>query len=88
MLFTLPIVCLLCDQILQLYSALRLKHGILLTGVSATGKTTMYRILSDVLTKLHSHHAEEDTELKQTKALVFHSSQKLKVSLLKNFSVF
>ena len=69
-----------CFQILQLYSALRLRQGILLTGVAASGKSTMYRILSEALTKLHSHHDDDnDSELKQTKTLVFHSTQKLKV---------
>lgn len=69
-------------QVLQLYSALKLKQGILLTGIAATGKSTMYTILSEVLTKLHSKDSEEkpdDEDLKSTQALVFHTQQKLKV---------
>ena len=67
---------------MQLYSALRLHRGVLISGLSGTGKTTMYKLLCEALTKLHSKDASEkpdDDDLTSTKNLVFHSQQKLKV---------
>ena len=69
-------------QILQLYAAMALKQGILLTGISGTGKSQMYKILSEVLTKLHSKDSDapvDDGELKATHGMVFQNQQKLKV---------
>src|SRR6218665_402875 len=38
---------------LQLYSSLQLKQGVILTGPSGSGKTTAYQVLAQVLNQIH-----------------------------------
>ena len=73
-------IYLICFQICQLHSALEYSRGVILYGASAAGKTTCYRTLSKVLTKLNSgKSAEEKDEIDTDKELVYQHSQKLKV---------
>ena len=76
-------------QILELYYALQLKQGILLTGMTGSGKSTCYSVLAKVMISLHNHHQENSTEdegvlvhdLSLKKA---HQEQKLKVTQLRH----
>ena len=72
--------CKIALQMLQLYSALDLKQGIILTGISATGKTTIYKVLSEVLTRLHSKDGEKtDEDFVPERSLTAASNRKLGV---------
>ena len=64
---------------LTLYSAIELKQGIIVAGASGSGKTTVYKILSEVLTKLHTKEEKLDDDLVPENTLAFQYSQKLKV---------
>ena len=70
-------------QILQLYSSLSLGQGVILAGLSGYGKTTMYRLLARVLTRLNVQQtdtkAKVDEEFAPERSMAQQHSTKLKV---------
>ena len=40
-------------KIIQLFETLQVRHGVMVVGVTMTGKTTVFNILAEALTKLH-----------------------------------
>ena len=41
-------------KIIQLFETLQVRHGVMVVGVTMTGKTTVFNILAEALTKLHA----------------------------------
>ena len=42
------------SKIIQLFETLQVRHGVMVVGVTMTGKTTMFKILQEALIKLHA----------------------------------
>jgi len=49
-------------KIIQLYETLTVRHGAMLVGVTATGKTTVSKTLGDALTSIHKEGLHPDVE--------------------------
>ncbi|XP_064648692.1 dynein axonemal heavy chain 6-like isoform X2 [Lineus longissimus] len=69
------------NKILQLYSAIQMKQGVILIGPCGSGKTTSYQTLARALNNLHCKKLEkkELDELKVEQAIFDSSRQKVKV---------
>ncbi len=72
-------------QVLELYSSLQLKQGLILAGLPGSGKTALYRVLSRALNNLHSKKSQKlpEDDLQADKMLLFQMGQKLKVTISK-----
>ena len=78
-----------CFQILELYHAIQLKQGIILTGMTGSGKSTCYNILAKVMICLVSRQQEqtpvEEGEISnETTLKKAHHAQKLKVCIVQS----
>jgi dynein heavy chain len=44
------------EKVFQLYEMIRVRHGLMLVGKENTGKTSVYRVLAQAITKMATNY--------------------------------